>query len=186
MRDTGIPGSPPPAFSVPPEHVVGVRHGTQAKEIWLVGEGDIRGLIDAPLAASMWRITVFGHNVRIRVCYGTKATKVIDLLHPPVRLAVPGQVQVFGMPIPGEAGFIGGHAEVTLTPVTSGCCEGDARYLIGGAQAIPDDAVRFRAVNAAVVNLGGTAPCALTAGQSIPLINGSSLTSGDGYVEFDT
>ena len=188
MVDTGIPGSPAPYSQARGDHYVGVRYGNQQKAIWMVGESDERPMCDLMLAAALWRVTVWGSRVRVRIQYGTSATKEITNLDTPIRLALPGQVIVYAKPIPNDQGlFIGAHCEVTATAATSGCCEGEARYLIGGAQAIPDDAVRFRAINAAVVNLGlGAAPCTLAATQVIPLVAGSALVSVDGYLEFDT
>lgn len=180
--ETGIPGSPAPASSAHGDHFVGTRVGYQAAEQWpAAGQREQRSLASALLAPNLWRVTVLGTNVLVTLRYGTQKAQFLRNLRTPVRVVVPGFCDVDAVPLAdGDA-----EASCTITAVSSGLGEEDARLVISGAQAIPPNAVRYRALTASVVSIGGVVACNLTATQSIPLIAGSSLTSGDGYLEFD-
>ncbi len=177
---TAPPGSAP-AWNGDPQ----LPHGIQASQIWQAGDRDPRGIIDVQtLAGSVWRVSVFGTRVKLSVEFGTSRRVFFENIRTPMVLYLPGRVIVTATPLPTDEGiFIGASAQPTCTPSTGG--RPSARYLIGGAQAIPDTASRFRATDAATVLLGGVTPITLAASQSIPLIAGSSLTAGDGYVEFE-
>lgn len=187
-QDTGIPGSPPPWDPGPsrsgfPQHDVGKRHGFQADHKWpAVGQREQRQLLSAELAVRLWRVTVTGVNVTVTLRYGTQASLVLSGLRPPLRIVVPGQVELYATP---DTPDVYAEAQATLTPVSSGLGEQDCRYLITGAQDIPANAVRFRATAASVVSIGGLSNCVLASTQAIPLIERSTLVSGSGYLEFD-
>jgi hypothetical protein len=162
---------------------VGVRHGFQASERWpAAGQREQRQLLSAELAVCLWRVTVIGSNVTVSLRYGTKASLVLEGLQPPLRIVVPGLVELYATPVTPD---VDAEAHATLTPAHSGIGEADARIFITGAQNIPANAVRFRATAASTVSIGGLSACVLTATQVIPLIEGSSLTAGSGYLEFD-
>lgn len=183
------PRNSPPALPPQPWQVAnqsGVKHGLQASETWDVGQKDERQLCDQLLAASLWRLSIFGsRHIEFDIQYGTSKARNIRHILPPVLLFVPGQLVVTARPLATDTGqYIGAYALVTCTPCSSSR-ESEARYVMNGPGPLPDEAARFRALSASVVTIADNA-VPLAAGGWIPLIAGSVLTSGTGYVEFDT
>jgi hypothetical protein len=161
---------------------MGPKHGQQSKQAWAAGQTDGRPLVDSSFRAPMlWRVTAFGQNVTFTVDYGTNATKRITGIRPPLRAVFPGLVQVTAVPLSAD---FAAHAECTLTMVSSGLNPADCRRL-AAVGALDPDATRYVALTASVVNVAGLVACNVAATQSIPLVAGSSLTSGDGFLEFD-
>ncbi len=181
----GIPGSPPPSHIAPGNNDLGPQAGSQSKQTWGSTEHDSRPLCSVMRAPHLWRLTVYGSNVKVLICYGTSANKRLVDIITPIRVTLPGSVDVYAETIVGELGS-GGHAEVTLTPVTSGCCDSECRKLVQPG-VLDDDAARFVALEASVVQVGGVTGIAVTlaALQEVSLINGSTLTSGAGFLEFE-
>lgn len=182
--EPGLPGSPSPWNVAPGNNELGPTYGNQSKESWLIGQVDSRPILDSNFRPpALWRATAFGENVTLTVRYGPKCTKVLTGLQPPLRAVFPGLVQIEAVPVDPS---LPAHAECTLTMVSSGLGESDCRKLVTVAGAFSPDATRFRATVASIVSIGGIVNCSLAVAQSIPLIAGSSLTSGAGFLEFDT
>lgn len=185
---TAPPALPPRPWSVADN--AGVKHGLQASETWGVGEHDGRDICDQRLAHGMWRLSVFGsEHILLDVQFGTSKSRQFRNLRAPLVLYVPGQLTVSARPSPTDSGFYpGSEVMCTCTPVSSGhgC---DARFLRTTPGALPIDAARFRALAASVVRItdvGTIVDVPLAVGAVLPLIAGSSLISGAGYVEFET
>ena len=184
-----IPGSPPPGSYGPGNNDLGPQAGVQAKADWPAsGQRDERQLISAMRAPNMWRVTLHGQNVTFRVSWGTSSNIVVANIRPPARFVVPGSCDVYAKPITTDP-LLAAHAEVTLTPATSG---GDAvmrAHVAGNVVALDPNAARFVALVASVVSVGPPdvviAPVNLTPLQSVLLVAGSTLTSGGGYMEFE-
>lgn len=177
------PRNAPPGTPFPWEGTAtpGIKHGLQASEVWLPGQSDGRDICDQVLAQSLWRVSVFGtSNMRLTVQFGTSRAREFSGLLCPLVLCVPGQLRVRAIPANGD----GGSVMCTCTPATSGG-QADARSIASVAGALPDDAARFRALVASVVTLPGAIACTLAASQWIPLVAGSVLTSGAGFLEFE-
>lgn len=187
MKGNQDPRSAPPAMPPPSMGSIGKTYGLQTSETWQVGQNDDRMIVDSILSPHLWRVSVFTTSwVRLDIKYGTsRGLNILDVEGPLIFYA-PGQISVNAHPVPaGEQGLIGGTAWATLTPVTSAGIS-NCRKLIGGAQPIPDNAARFYALDAATVQLGAGGPAVVLAlGQFVPLVAGSSLVGGDGYLEFD-
>ncbi|HXC23121.1 MAG TPA: hypothetical protein VNU28_00935 [Solirubrobacteraceae bacterium] len=181
------PRSPAPALPPPSQGSVGYVHGIQSSESWIAGEHDSRSILDMLLSKHVWRVSVFASQwVRLDFVYGTKRTIKLTGLFAPAVFYVPGQCIVYAEPSDSGGGvFPAAFAYLTATPVNSAGTP-QLRKHITGAQAISDHAVRFLALANSTVQLGSGGPAvALTLGQTLPLIAGSSLTAGDGYLEFE-
>jgi len=180
------PRTSPPALPPPHQGSVGYVHGLQSSERWTNGESDSRQICDQLLPVHLWRVSVIASQwMRLDLVYGTSRGVRLTGLFAPLVFYVPGQVALYAAPIANGGVFTDGFAYCTATPVNSAGAP-QIRKLISGAQAIPDHAVRFYALDNCTVQLGSGGPAvALTLGQSVPLIAGSSLTAGDGYLEFE-
>lgn len=181
----GVPGpqvpipSPPAA---PQAHAGdgGTPYGWQQARTIAAGDATEYHVIDAGVnAESFWRFSVFG-RVLVRVVYGTSKTRELVDLQAPVVMAVPGKAAVYVRSADDENAV---EFSVTLTKAFS-CCLSQARRLVNVASSLSDDAVRFVALAATTLTVGGQA-VSLTAGQSVPLVAPSSLTAGAGFEEFD-
>lgn len=183
-----IPVSRPPAPDWTPRvpnnpESLGERYGTQSRGVWRTGDANRKQLIDGLLAVSLWRISVEG-PVLLDIEYGTSARRKIVDIEAPMVLTVPGIVQVYARPNnPGHEGI---ECRVTLTPATAGSVSQCRK--IADATVAPVDldagAVRFVALAASTVVISGTA-VAVPALSTVPLIDGSQLTSGRGFQEFE-
>lgn len=180
------PRTSPPAL--PPESMgsVGYVHGLQSSEKWTGGASDSRQICDQKLSNHIWRVSVFASTwVRLDIVYGTARTINIKALNPPLVLYVPGQCVVYAQPVLNNVGaIVDGFAYCTATPVNSAGAP-QIRKLVSGAQVFDDHVVKFFAFDASVVQFPGGVTVTLAAGQSTPLVAGSSLVSGDGFVEYE-
>lgn len=187
MVGTQNPRNMPPAEPLEHQGSVGKVHGLQSSERWLAGEYDSRQIVDQRLAANLWRVSVICSEwMRLNLIYGTSRGVEIKNVEGPLVFYAPGQLAIYATPIAKPSvGFVAGYAYATCTPASSAGAS-NCRKLVSGAQALDDNAARFYALDAATVQLGSAGPAvALTLGQSVPLIAGSSLTAGDGYLEFE-
>ncbi len=189
MRGNQDPRSAPPALPVPWQSVgnVGVKHGLQSSELWAPGEHDSRQICDMTLAAGMWRVSVFGSQyLTLNVVFGTSKAKEIKGLRAPLRMCVAGQLAIYAAPAPSDTGaFVGAHAMVTCTPVT-GARDSDARMLVTAPANLSPDAARFRALTSSSVRIDNLIDVPIAVGNVLPLIAGSVLTLGTGYLEFES
>ncbi len=183
----GLPGSAPPSTVYPGGSALGPQAGIQSKERWSAAESDDRPLLTAQRAPHLWRITLHGENVRFRVSWGTSANIVVSDVIPPARFVVPGAVDVYARPLELETP-LPAHAEVTLTPATSGTDAIMRSLMFGNNLALDPNAVRFVALAATVVQVGSGGSAFnvnLNVNESVLLVSGSTLTSGGGYQEFE-
>ncbi len=179
----GVPSSPGPAWPpASPSHNTGKSHGIQLFPKWAAGETKKKGLIDDLRAANLWRLVIVGGAaMRVDIKWGTEKTITLTGLSLPLRCSVPGQLSVEAYPV--EAQDDEQSVRATLTPATSGGLIEMRRPAVVGAFA--EEAFAYFALTASVVNVRGIA-VAVAALSRVPLLAGSSLTSGDGYEEFDT
>jgi len=179
----GVPASPGPAWPpASPMHNTGKSHGIQLFPKWAPGETKKKGLVDDLRAANLWRLVIVGGSaMRVDIKFGTEKTITLTGLSLPLRCSVPGQLTVEAYPF--EAQDTEQSVRATLTPATSGGLIEMRRPAAVGAFA--DEAFAYFALTASVLNIRGIVT-AVAALQRVPLLAGSSLTSGDGYEEFDT
>jgi hypothetical protein len=174
---------PPSALGDPPTaeqaNAFGPEYGIQSRHTWLPLQSDERQLIDVRKARFLWRVSVFG-NVSVRIAYGTKGTRQILQLWAPVVIALPGQVEVFARPLTAD----GAEALVTLTQATGGA-RSIARQAVSGPAALDSAAVSYTALSDSVLNVAGVLAIPVPALSTIPLVAGSTLSSGDGFQEFE-
>ena len=180
------PHNAPPALPLGNQGTIGYKYGLQSAEHWNAGESDNRQICDARLAVHMWRLSVFtSQHVSINVEFGSSRARQFRALRGPLVMYVPGQVVVYAQPTPLDDGsFVAGFAMCTLTAVNSGQ-QSSARLLRTAAGALPDDAARYVPLVASVLTIDGNV-VNLNPTQTIALIAGATLTSGLGYLEFDT
>jgi hypothetical protein len=175
-----VPVSGPPDQSLPPGAVgnTGPIYGTQRRRVWSAGDTAEVQVCDAIKPPYLWQFTAFG-AVLISITYGTLGTRHLLKLRAPVVLTIPGQFTATAQPLDDQ----GAECRVTLTPVNAPghAC---ARRLATGPEVLSPDAVRFVALDACALTIAGVA-VALTASQSVPLVAGSSLTTGNGLQEFE-
>lgn len=178
----GTPASPAPSLPLN-AHDMGKVHGLQARGVWEVGDGKPQTLIDSIRAPNLWRVTAFGpEGITVDLTYGTAMTRQLKGLALPLRLNVPGQVTLTARPTdPDHDTKL--EVEITLTPATSGGLIEAARLAEVGA--LDPDAFRYTALTNSALTIRGV-PVAVAALQSVRLLSGSVLVSGDGLLEFDT
>lgn len=179
--NVSMPGQPRPPGA--PVGNMGVDYGIQRFGQWAAGNVVPLQLIDVTRADALWRVSAFG-PVSLTLGYGTtKKREIVGLLAPLV-ITVPGQLELTAKPTdPDHAGVI---CIVTLTQATAGAISNARKFVddSGGAVTLDAGAVRFVALEATVLSIGGVA-VNLTASQFVPLVVGSSLTSGSGFQEFE-
>jgi hypothetical protein len=179
----GVPGSPGPAW--PPasrEDNTGKSHGIQMFPKWKPGEIQKKGVVDDLRALHLWRLVIVGGAaMRVDIKWGTEKTFTLMGLSLPLRCTVPGQLTVDAYPVVAQE--TEQSVQATLTPATSGGLIELRRPAVVGA--FDDRAFGYFALTASVLNIRGVVT-AVAALQRVPLLAGSSLTSGDGYEEFDT
>lgn len=180
-----LPGSPPPSNWAPGNNDLGPQAGEQSSQVWLPRDApDVRPVLSVMRAPHLWRITAFGTNVKLRISYGTSANKLLVDILTPCRITLPGSVDIYAQPaVIGELGNAA-DVKVTLTPVTSGCCDSQCRKVVRFGDVLDPDAARFVALENSGVTINGIA-VALTTLQSVSLVAGSVLTSGGGFLEFE-
>lgn len=179
----GVPGSPGPAWPpASPMHNTGKSHGIQLFPKWKPGETQKKGLVDNLRAANLWRLVIVGGEaMRVDIKFGTEKTITLMGLSLPLRCSVPGQLTVEAYPVSAQE--TEQSVRATLTPATSGGLIELRRVAVVGAFA--EEAFSYFALTASVLNIRGVVT-AVAALDRVPLLAGSSLTSGDGYEEFDT
>lgn len=180
---TGYPKSPAPD-EAPPMGDTGKIYGIQALAQWPVGDAGLPvDVIDVTRATSLWLVHVEG-DVLIDLTWGTKATLTLAGLSSPARFAVPGQLTVTARPrLPGPV-LTEVKCKVTLTPINGGSCCQILRQFFNTPGAIPDAAAAFFALSASVLTVAGV-PVAVPALSRVPLSSGATLTSGDGFLEYE-
>ena len=181
------PHNAPPALPVDWQHTggPGPKYGLQSSEVWASGETDGRDICDQTRAVHMWRVSVFGTRVEVDVAFGTSLQRQFRRLRVPLVLYVPGNVTITARPTPtGTGTYIGSQVQCTCTAVSS-AKQSDARLVFAGGP-IPDDAARFVAFTPSVITIDGTFTVALLPTQSVALVSGAALTSGTGYLEFES
>ena len=188
MQGNQNPRNVPPAMPVEwQQGSIGFKHGLQSSEVWVAGEQDSRQICDQRLAKNLWRVSVIGSEfIRLNVVYGTSRAVELKNIQTPFAFFAPGQLAIYAFPVrDADVGFVGGFAYCTCTPVSSAGLS-NARTTVGAGAVFPPNAARFVALDASTVQLGGGGlSIVLALGQSLALVPGSSLTAGDGYLEFD-
>jgi hypothetical protein len=187
------PGSPAPGSYPQGVPNNGKYAGIQATAVWALGEvRDNRPICSQIKAEHLWRLTVLGENVLVDISYGTLANKRIIGLRTPVRITVPGSLDVYARAVIQNGILVPAHVEVTCTPVTSGGGDAQCRQYVGNIAAttpLDPDACRFVALEASTLRVGpadGTSiTVTLAALQAVSLIAGSALLTGGGFVEFE-
>lgn len=182
----GVPGPQvpipsPPAAPQARSGDAGTPYGWQQSRTIPAGDEREQQAIDEVNAEYMWRFSVFG-RVLVRVVYGTLATREFVDLQAPVIMNVPGKLAVYVRSADPQSAQVF-SVTCTKSAGNSSCCS-QARRLVDSAGALSDDAVRFFALVASVLTVGGQA-VNVAAGQSVPLVAPSSLTSGAGFEEFE-
>ena len=174
-----------PAEPQPPGAVgnSGVIYGTQQKAVWVAGHRlDERQIIDLRKCDALWRISVFG-RVLLRLNYGTQATRQLANLRAPLVITVPGQVTVTAQPLDD----LGTICTVTATQASAGA-RSICRQLVGTTAPtnldLHEDAVAFFALTASSLIISGSV-VAVPALAVVPLVAGSVLTDGSGFVEYE-
>jgi hypothetical protein len=172
---------PPGTDNTPPRV-----YGIQTAQVWEIGQSGARSLLDTVPNCWLWRLSVTG-DVVITLTWGTRATRTLTL-DAPLVADLPGNVAVVVAPrvSPAAAKVT---ALCTLTEVRAASSSSVLRRFVpapgGAGAALHDDAARFVALAASSVTIRGVA-VALVAGQSIPLVSGSTLdAAGTGYLEFE-
>jgi hypothetical protein len=183
------PGSPAPGSYPSGVPNNGPAAATQAKQSWLATESDDRPVLSCTKHGLMpWRVTVLGENVTVDISYGTSSNIIMRGLLTPIRVTLPGSVDVYARPRTHEIS-LPAHVEVTCIPVTSGCCDSECRKVVSGNAVNLDPlAVRFVALEASVVRVGPADTAisvTLATLQEVSLVAGSALTSGGGFLEYE-
>jgi hypothetical protein len=179
----GLPASPAPSSQWAEAGHGLEEHGIQAKGRWAPGETKAKGLIDDLRARNLWRVTAFGGSaMRCDLKYGTKCTITLVGLSLPLRASVPGQCSLEFYPVSEQQEEQ--IVVVSLTPATSGGLIELVRP-VTGPFAFDDKAFRYTALTASALVIRGVG-VAVPALSSVRLVAGSTLTSGDGFEEFDT
>lgn len=181
----GVPGAQvplpsPPASPQARSGDAGTPYGWQQSRTIAAGDEAEQHCIDEVNAEFMWRFSVFG-RVLVRVVYGTSQTREFVDLQAPVIMTIPGKLAVYVRSADPQSSQT---FSVTCTKATGGA-RSQARRLVDAAGGLSDDAVSFFALVACVLTVGGQA-VNLAAGQSVPLVAPSSLTSGAGFEEFES
>jgi len=181
-----VPGTAPsvsgqPAAPPPTRGDMGEVYGITQFERWVVGKSEERQVLDVTRADALWRLSIFG-ELLVQVDYGTTRKRTIQNLRAPVVITVPGQVTVRAKPY-DSAHAAAVDCVVTLTQATAGALS-QARKAATGPVALDAGAVRFVALDACALTISGVA-VSLAASQTVPLVAGSTLTSGSGFQEFE-
>lgn len=154
-------------------------YGFQSKETWEPGNTDERPVLSCMAHdAGAWRVTIVGDLI-VKAIWGSLGTRNLVQMDAPVIATFPGKVDIFVRPRTGD----GASALVTVAPAYSGEQRDFRRLVAGPNLPIPADFAVYRALTASVVDVRGTA-VAVAALATLPLVSGSVLTSGTGYLEF--
>lgn len=156
--------------------------GIQSRETWLPGETDERPVIDAQLNESgAWRVSVVGDLV-LSASWGSKTSKALTNMDAPCMAVFPGQVTITARPRTSG----GATCLTTLAPAWTGYLTDFRRLTVhpgGGPVPLEEIWSHYQALTASVVDVRGT-NVNVPALSRLPLISGSSLVSGAGYLEY--
>ncbi|MCH9730983.1 MAG: hypothetical protein K0U84_15115 [Actinomycetia bacterium] len=120
-------------------------------------------MVDALFSEYLWRVSVSGSNVLLKLIYGTNGTKIIDNIVLPFEANIPGQVNIRARPLDTDAAAT---AVPTLTAATGGINVCRAFFSGGaGGLTLPPELRQVTALNAASITVNGNA-IALTAGET--------------------
>ena len=151
---------------------LGEQYGIQSTCNWQANDNRRQALIDVLRAPNLWRVSVFG-DVVLKITWGTGAGFIAENVQTPLVATFPGSVTIEATPknpaTPTEA-------SATLTEAT-GAGESKFAQLIQGPANLVAQVVRVTALNACVLNVGGVA-VALNAGDLLPIISNTTVTSG--------
>jgi hypothetical protein len=177
--DSPQPAAPPPAAL--PRSGGEPYEGTQNEQLWVAGEVDQRGIIDASRKSSLYRLTLIGRNVAATIRYGTNATLLLTGMRTPLVLTLPGQVGVSAKPLSGD----GAEISATLVRVTAASAQVGRRFR-NTAGTFDPEVVAFYTLEACSITIDGHAYAAVPAFTRVPLIQPATFVSGSGLEEFDT
>jgi len=124
-----------------------------------------------------WRLTLVG-DVKVKAVWGTMGNREVAEFDAPVIAQFTGQVSLYVKPRTEN----GAQATVSLAPATSGF-ENGFRRLLTTTGPLDESYSAYQALTASVVTIRGNA-VNVPALSKVPLVSGSVLTSGIGYVEF--
>ena len=170
MRTQTFPG---PADSSALPHVVpGLRYGFQTKATWAAGDVDEKQLLDTLPNEFLWRVTVKGSNLLLRVVGGSSSAQNTAGLLLPLEFGIAGQCSVSAVPLDSQQPAV---AWVTCTVATAVVTV--ARRVVTALGALDTDSARATALAAATVTVEGTA-VVLAPGDALPLAGRCALTAG--------
>jgi hypothetical protein len=153
--------------------------GFQAREVWVAGETDSRPILSCMAhQGGSWRVSVVG-DLTIDAIWGSLGTRRLVTMDTPLVATFAGKVDLSARPRTDQ----GASAIVTVAPAWSGELRDFRRLIVGAGQPIEPDWSTYRALTASVVNIRGTV-VNVPALSTVPLVSGSVLTSGTGYLEF--
>lgn len=156
--------------------------GLQARQEWNAGETDERPVVDAQLNESgAWRVSVVGDLV-LSATWGSRANKFLVNMDAPCMAVFPGQVTITARPRTSG----GATCLTTLAPAWTGYLTDFRRLTVhpgGGPVPLEEIWSHYQALTASVVDVRGT-NVNVPALSRLPLISGSSLVSGAGYLEY--
>lgn len=153
-------------------------YGTQSQRIWAAADVAEQQLIDAVRPEFLWRASVQGENLVLKLVYGTQATITLDNLRLPFVGFIPGQVGLSARKLDPAAPAV---ARVTLTAATGGLSTVRAFVGLG---ALPTGAASYTALAASTLTVAGVAGVVVAPGATMPLVAPAVVTVGSGIVEF--
>jgi hypothetical protein len=168
------PAQLPP--SLPVQRTPIEKFGFQNLETWPAADIVARPLLDLSPNGELWRISVVG-DLLVELTWGTSSRRRL-VLDAPVLADLPGFVSVTATP--RTAGGATGQVSATRS---SGAGPQELRRFVTGPATLDDQATRFVALAASTVTVRALA-VVLAVGDSIPLVSGSVLTAGSGFVEY--
>jgi hypothetical protein len=153
------------------------RCGQQNLETWAAGDSGSRPLLELQPNGELWRISVVG-DLLVELTWGTSSRRRL-VLDAPILADLPGFVSVIATPRTSG----GATGQVTATRSSGAGPQELRRFVAGPVLALDDQATRFVALAASTVTVRALA-VVLAVGDSIPLVSGSVLTAGSGFVEY--
>lgn len=159
---------------------LGEQYGTQAVARWPVGNARRQVLVDITRAECLWRVSVFGDAI-LKVSWGTGGSFIVDNVICPLVLTVPGSLTIDAIPRDNSTPS---SAQATLTKSTGSVSIPSFRQHLTGPAAFVLQVVQVTALTPAVVDVLGT-PVAVPVGGTLPIVEGSALTSGTVIAELE-
>ncbi len=161
---------------LPPHTTSEPKYGSQSVLTWTADDSrGERGLVDAMFSEYLWRVSVTGENILLKLIYGTNGTKIIDNITLPFEANIPGQVNIRARRLDEEAPA---RAVPTLTAATGGIniCRG---FFSGGAGGItlPPELRQVTALNGTSITVNGFG-IAVTAGETYQVAGAVGLAAG--------